>query len=95
MEGLLHWALIFQDPDGQQKNLRITQCTFYCYMLHPCYGISSLLFYSKQLFQQYLVDAWVSCDQNKYDWIRFHQKNLRADLYNGLADVLIRSDKSH
>ena len=61
-------------------------------MLHPRYGISSLLFDGKRLFQQYLVDAWASCDQNKCDWIRFHQKNLRADSYNGLADALVQTD---
>lgn len=29
---------------------------------------------------------------NKCDWIRSHQKNLRADLYNGIADALVQAD---
>lgn len=61
-------------------------------MLYYRYTVPSLLIYGKQLFQQYLVDAWASCDQNKCDWIRFHQKNLRAGLYNRLADTLIQAD---
>ena len=32
------------------------------------------------------------CDQNKLSWIRTHQSNLRADLYNGLADSLLAQD---
>ena len=61
-------------------------------MLHFCQTILFLLFYGKRLFQQYLVDAWAACDQNKCDWIRSHQKNLRADLYNGVADALVQAD---
>ena len=39
-----------------------------------------------------MVDAWSVCDQNKLSWIRAHQANLRADLYNGLADSLLAQD---
>lgn len=51
-----------------------------------------LLFYGKRLFEQYLVDAWAVCNQNKCDWIRSHWKNLWADLNNGLADALVQAD---
>lgn len=88
-----HWALTLQDPQNRRKNLRITQGAFiYRYMLHIRSQLLSLLFYGKRLFQQYLVNAWAACDQNKCDWIRSHQKNLRADLYNGKADALIQAD---
>ena len=61
-------------------------------MLHICQTILSLLFYDKRLFQQYLIDAWAIYDQNKCDWIRSYQKNLRADLYNSIADALIQTN---
>ena len=32
------------------------------------------------------------CDQNKLSWIRAHQANLRADLYNGLGNSLLAQD---
>lgn len=64
-----YWALTLQDPQNRWKNLRIIQCTFYCYMLHIHSQSSSLLFYGKRLFQQLLVDAWAVFDQNKYVWI--------------------------
>lgn len=41
------------------------------------------------LWQMIIVDTWAACNQNKCDWIWSHQKNLRADLYNGIADALI------
>ena len=46
-----HWALTLQDPEGRQKNLRITQRAFYRYMLYFCQTVTFLLFYSKRLFQ--------------------------------------------
>ncbi|OBZ86961.1 hypothetical protein A0J61_04986, partial [Choanephora cucurbitarum] len=46
----------------------------------------------RRLFQRYLVDDWAICDQNKLDWIKNHQSDIRANLYNGLQDVLINDD---
>ena len=39
------------------------------------------------MFQQYVVDAWASIEQNMLNFLRFHQKELRADVYQGLRDV--------
>lgn len=39
-----------------------------------------------------MVDIWAFYDQNKCDLIQFQQKNLHADLFNGLADVLVQAD---
>jgi len=38
------------------------------------------------------VDAWAVCDQNKLNWIRTHQANICADLYNAVADALESGD---
>ena len=39
-----------------------------------------------------MIDAWAVVDQNKLSWIRGHQDQLRADVYNGLQDALTRDD---
>ena len=52
----------------------------------------STLFRAQRLFQQFVVDAWTICDQNKLGWIRSHQANIRAELYNRLADLLEAGD---
>ena len=39
------------------------------------------LFWGEKLFQQYVVDAWASIEQSMLNWFRFHQKELRADVY--------------
>jgi hypothetical protein len=38
------------------------------------------LFWGGKLFQQYVVDAWASIEQSMLNWVRFHQKELRADV---------------
>jgi len=60
-----HWALKLHDPNSQREITQLSQCEFYRYQLHLCPTESPVLFLSQRLFQQYLVDAWASCDQNK------------------------------
>ena len=38
------------------------------------------------------MDTWATCDQDKLNWIRQNQNTFRADLYWGLADILLQSD---
>ena len=41
------------------------------------------------LFQQYVVDAWASMEQSTLNWVKHHQKELRADVYSGLRDAAL------
>ena len=45
-----------------------------------------------QLFQQYVVNMYAKIEFNRLQYLRFHQSQLRADLYQGLADVVLASD---
>jgi len=83
-----HWALELLNPDGHCQVTHLPQREFYRYRLHPRMHETPILFLCQRLFQQYVVDAWACCDQNKLSWLTTHQKNLCADVYNGLIDVL-------
>ncbi|PIA53922.1 hypothetical protein AQUCO_00900472v1 [Aquilegia coerulea] len=48
----------------------------------------SALFRAGLLFQQFIVDAWASYEQNRLYWIRTHQADLRCDVYSGLTDIV-------
>lgn len=98
----LHYVLLFPygddgysndlellDPDDVRKNKSVSQRAYYRYRLHPHEDERSALFYGCRLFQQYVVDAWAICDQSKLQWLRYNQKNIRADLYKGLADAVL------
>jgi hypothetical protein len=45
-----------------------------------------------RLLQRYLVDMWASEDQNRLQFLRMNQANLRASLYSGLEDALHAGD---
>ncbi|KAL0430414.1 UNVERIFIED_CONTAM: ATP-dependent DNA helicase PIF1 [Sesamum radiatum] len=48
----------------------------------------SILLYGGRLLQQYSVDNYVKIETQKLRFIRTHQQNIRAELYQGLQDCL-------
>ena len=98
----LHYVLLFPRGDpgwhfelqlrGDRDRNRLTLRQFFRFHLYIRSGHELVPFAYCRLFQQYLVDAWAICDQNQLDWLRTHQSNIRADLYNGVADALARTD---
>lgn len=78
--------------DGVEKVERLHQRAFYRFRLHERASEFPTIFLAKRLFQQFLVDAWAVCEQNKLSWIKSHQHEIRADLYNGFQDALIQGD---
>ena len=87
-----HWGRTLDNNDGSIQTTRLSQRTFYRFRLHIRPNEPSTIFRAQRLFQQFVVDAWAVCDQNKLNWIRTHQANIRADLYNGVADALETGD---
>ena len=55
----------------------------------------SLLLHGGRLFQQYLVDMWAAADQNRLSYLRSHQSDLRASLYQGFNDAIDNSVDPH
>jgi hypothetical protein len=75
-------------PQGNMRSENVSECCYHAYRLHPRPGLQPPLFWGGELLQQYVVDTWASTEQNNLNWIRHHQKELRADLYKGLADAV-------
>jgi hypothetical protein len=51
-------------------------------------GIFNPILYGKRLFQQFAVDTYIKIESSRLDYIRNHQDDIRADLYQGLVDSL-------
>ena len=51
-------------------------------------GVFNTMLYGKRLFQQYVVDMYIKVESSRLDYIRNHQKQIRADLYQGVVDSL-------
>ena len=56
------------------------------------HGIFNTMLYGKRLFQQYVVDMYIKIESSRLDYIRNHQKEIRADLYQGLVDCLLAGE---
>jgi Helitron helicase-like domain at N-terminus len=69
-------------------NKKVTQRCYYAYRLFPWITGPNTIFQSGQLFQQHVVDAWASVEQSELFWIQTNQKTIRADLYQGLRDMV-------
>jgi hypothetical protein len=54
---------------------------YYCYRLQMRPGIFNPIFFSKQLFQQFVVDTYIKIESSHLNYIRNNQQELRADLY--------------
>ena len=88
-----HYGLGLRDNRNfgrKRSNLSIRE--YYRYFFFGRSRNDLIPFAFGRLFQQFLVDAWATCDQVKLSWLRNHQANLRADLYDGVTDALSRND---
>ena len=75
--------------ERRRRSDKVTQRCYYAHRLHSRPREPPLLLWGGNLFQQYVVDAWASVEQSSLNWIRHHQKELRADVYSGLRDAVL------
>ncbi|KAG0610723.1 hypothetical protein M758_7G086700 [Ceratodon purpureus] len=78
-----HEGLIHSNGEG-----RLTQREYFAFRLFPRNSEFSTIHCGGKLFLQFIVDAWAATEQNRLNYIRMNQSDLRADLYQGLADAL-------
>lgn len=72
------------------KDDRLSQTDYVAYRIQHRPGEFSLLLHAGRLLQQYLVDMWAAADQNRLNYLRHHQQEIRAALYSGLVDAINR-----
>jgi helitron helicase-like protein len=98
----LHYVLLFPHGDpGWHPGLiqpndddppRLSLRQYHAYRMFTRHGEFNTLFRARRLFQQYLVDAAATIDQNRLAWVYNNQRKIRADLYSGLDDALAATD---
>ncbi|XP_073224868.1 uncharacterized protein [Cicer arietinum] len=70
------------------KRKTVTMRQYYSFRLQQRAGEAQTLLRSGRLFQQYMVDTYASIEEVRINWIRKNQKQLHAELYNGLRDAI-------
>ena len=86
----LNWNIDNRNEQCSRK--RISMRAFYCYQLQQRQNQGNTLFKSGRLFQQYLVDAYASVEEDRLDYIRKNQKTLRSEIYQGIQDAITKGD---
>lgn len=66
----------------------LSQTNYIEYCIQHWLGEFSLLLHASHPFQQYLVDMWAIADQNCLNYLCYHQQDIWASLYSGLADAI-------
>jgi len=89
---------ISEISDNDEANISskcVTAMNYFAYRLQigrPNEAIT--LHYYGRLFQQWIVDMYTVIEQTRLNYLRFNQKQIRAELYNGLQDAMISGDST-
>ncbi|GKE08750.1 DNA helicase [Tanacetum coccineum] len=89
-----HTELKLNPADGSGKERRVTMFAYYAYQLHPQVSEYNLIFRGRRLFQQYVVGVFYCIEQNRLDFIRKKQNDIRSDYLSGLYDVISRGKRN-
>ncbi|GJW60836.1 DNA helicase [Tanacetum coccineum] len=77
---------------SQQK--RLNMLAYYSYYLHDHANLYNYLSRTRRLFQQYVVTAFCMVEQNRIDFIREHQNDIRNEYLLGIYDAINRGDNN-
>ncbi len=83
------------DDEANAKSKYVTAMNYFAYRLQigrP--NEATTLHYYGRLFQQWIVDMYTVVERARLNYLRFNQKQIRAELYNGLQDAMISGDSA-
>ena len=81
---------IVGNNNGRERCVTIRE--FYAYRLHKRESEMNMILFGRRLFHQWLVDQYAKFEQNNLRYINNNQRLLRAEVYQGLADVVLPED---
>jgi len=65
---------------------------FYAYLIHERKYGEDTITKDDCLYQQFLVDAFANIEEDRLDYIRANQNDLRTELYQGINEAVLRGD---
>ena len=92
----LHFTLLFingmhgwhKDREHEDRIKRLTVREFFVFHLNVRNTDSDFIFRAGRLLQEFILNCWVTCESQRLKFLRFNQKNLRADKYINLKDAV-------
>lgn len=80
-----------EDP-SIESNSQLSQTRYAAFCIQHRPNEAQTLLRAGHLFTCYIVDMWASADQNRLRYFCLNQSKIRAELYNGLEDVISHTD---
>ncbi|XP_042027196.1 uncharacterized protein LOC121774371 [Salvia splendens] len=77
---------------SSNKRKKISPKEYFAYRLHDRLNECSVILYARRLFQQFVVDAYTMIETGRLRFVRTQKKKLRAEMYNGLAEAVLRGE---
>lgn len=74
--------------ENAEKQNMVSCREFYAYRFQIRPSIDSILLQSGRLLQQFVVDMYVKIETSRLDFFRMKQREIRADLYQGIVDSI-------
>jgi len=65
---------------------------YYAYVINERDGFENTIVKSGRLYQQSLIDAFVNFEEDRLDYIRENQNDLRTDTYQGMYESVLKRD---
>jgi hypothetical protein len=89
-----HRDIKFSDRPTKKpiKRVFVSMKEWFAYKIQQRVQDYAALLYSRRLFQQFLVDAYSMIESWRLKWYRDHQKEVRADMYKGLAEAVLSGE---
>ena len=89
--GDLGWSIGYLKKPNVTENLTTLQYYLYRLAYRPNCKIFNPLLYSGRLTQQFFLHAYIIVENNRMNYFRSDQKNLRVECYQGLLDHVMNS----
>jgi len=74
------------------KRIFVSMKEWFAYKLQLRVNDRHTLMYSRKLLQQFCVDGFSMIESWRLKWYRDHQKEVRADMYKGLYEAVLRGE---
>ena len=77
--------------NDNDNNRRVTRLAYTRYKIAIRLNEFNPFILGRRLFQQYIVDAYVKIEKDRIQYCKSHQKEIKADTYQGLHDYMQNS----
>ncbi|KAJ6957546.1 hypothetical protein NC653_039492 [Populus alba x Populus x berolinensis] len=82
----------FSGHEKTRKRSRVSMRAYYAYLINERPGCDNTIIKGGHLYQQFLVDAFVNVEEDRLDYIRANQKDLRSEIYKGIHEAVLNGD---